>query len=88
MNGMKNIVEVFPILRSSEEGGPGNVKNGGPRCQGLRDLPCSEMQFLSMPLENLLLEPIGMNYFLPRHELSTEDDREPLNRLIHTVCGA
>src|SRR5215472_10435073 len=24
MNGMKNIVEVFPILRSSEEGGPGD----------------------------------------------------------------
>jgi hypothetical protein len=35
------------------------------------------MQFLSMPLENLLLEPIGMNYFLPKHELSTQDDGEP-----------
>jgi len=32
------------------------------------------MQFLSMPPENFLLEPIGMNHFLSRDELGTEDD--------------
>jgi hypothetical protein len=35
------------------------------------------MQFLSIPPEHLLQEPIGMNHFLSMDELSTVDDGDP-----------
>ena len=50
----------------------------------LRHLPCSEMQFLSMPPENLLLEPSDMNHFFSRHELCTEDDGDLFFRVNST----
>ncbi len=38
------------------------------------------MQFLRVPPGDALLEPINESRFLPTHELSTEDEREPYIR--------
>ena len=33
--------------------------------------------FLDSGIWNAPLEPVNMNHFVPKHELSTEDDEEP-----------
>src|SRR5437764_11586297 len=57
----------FPTAKYT---GPGNLV--------LRHLPCKGMQFLILVSGNSLLEPIEVNRFLSKHELSTKDDGEPI----------
>jgi hypothetical protein len=48
----------------------------------LRHLLCKEMQFLRGATGNSLLQPMSVNHFSPRNKRCTEDDGEPVFRVL------